>query len=223
MRNVTFLSSGNGGNLKFLHLMQNKMHSADFVLSVIADRECGATLFARTNGIRYKIIEVTNNEQSNLSHFLAEFKPEIIFTTIHKVVSPAVLNTHGQKMVNLHYSLLPLHAGVIGMKGVESATTNHDALLGVTTHKVTSELDAGPIIIQSYFSNPNNLDLAIKASFRIGCLQVWSILNNHIESGVVATNRNSDLVENVVVHHSRPIIALPGFVNEVFWSQLSTL
>jgi folate-dependent phosphoribosylglycinamide formyltransferase PurN len=203
--------------------MQSKMHSADFVLSVIADRECGATLFARTNGINYKIIEVTNNDQSELSHSLAEFKPEIIFTTIHKMISPAVLNIYGQKMVNLHYSLLPFHAGVIGMKGVESATFNHEVLLGVTTHKVTSELDAGPIVMQSYFSNPNNLDVAIKASFRIGCLQVWSILNDHIESDVVATNTNSNLVENIVVHHSRPVIALPVFVNEVFWSHLSTL
>jgi hypothetical protein len=199
------------------------MQSTDFKFSVIADRECGTTLFAQTNGISHKIIDVRNNEQSDLSNSLAEFKPEIIFTTIHKIISTDVLNTYGQQMVNLHYSLLPLHAGVIGMKGVESATSNRDKLLGVTTHKVTSELDAGPIIMQSHFQNPNNLELSVKASFRIGCLQMWSILRDQKESGVVMKDSNSDLVEDLLVHHSRAVPPLPEFVNDFFWSQLSTL
>ena len=223
MRNITFLSSGNGGNLKFLHLMQSKMKSADFNFSVIADRECGTTLFARTNGIKHRVIDVKNDEQFALSSTLAEFKPEIIFTTVHKIVSPAVLNTYGQQMVNLHYSLLPRHAGVIGMEGVESATANRDTLLGVTAHKVTSELDAGPIIIQSHFQNPNNLELSVKASFRIGCLQVWSILRDQNESFVDMKDISSNLVEDVVVHHSRAVLPLPEFIDDLFWSELSTL
>lgn len=199
------------------------MKSEAFNFSVIADRECGTTLFAQTIGIKHRIIDVRNDEQFALSNSLAEFQPEIIFTTIHKIISPAVLNTYGQKMVNLHYSLLPLHAGAIGMKGVESATANRDPLLGVTTHKVTSELDAGPVIIQSHFQNPNNLELSVKASFRIGCLQVWSILTDKNESSVGMTNIDSELVENVVVHHSLAVSPLPEFVNAFFWSGLSTL
>lgn len=119
-------------------------------------------------------------------------------------------------MVKLHYSLLPLHAGVIGMRGVESATVNRDTLLGVTTHKLSSELDAGPIIIQSHFLNPNNLALSVKASFKIGYLQLWSILRDQSESGVVVNDRNSDIIENVVVRHSRAIPPLPEFVNDFF-------
>jgi folate-dependent phosphoribosylglycinamide formyltransferase PurN len=223
MRNITFLSSGNGGNLKFLHLMQSKMQSVDFNFSVIADRECGTTVFAQKNGIKYKIIDVRNNDQFALSNSLAELQPEIIFTTIHKIISPAVLNTYGMQMVNLHYSLLPFHAGVIGMKGVESATANRDMLLGVTTHKVTSELDAGPIIMQSHFQNPNDLELSVKASFRIGCLQVWSILSDQNERNIDMKDKDSDLVENMVVHHSRAIPPLPEFVGDFFWSELSNL
>jgi phosphoribosylglycinamide formyltransferase 1 len=223
MRNVTFLSSGNGGNLKFLHLIQSRIGSGDFVLNVIADRECGAALFAQQNGIKFKIIDVRKDEQFELSNSLDEFNPEIIFTTIHKIISPAVLNRYGQKMVNLHYSLLPRYAGVIGMEGVESATANHDILLGVTSHKVTSELDAGPIIIQSHFQNPNNFNLAVKTSFRVGCLQVWSILADQSDIKVVLTDKHSDLVENIVIQHSRPVAQLSEFVNESFWSQLSNL
>jgi len=203
--------------------MQSKMDSANFDLNVIADQECGATLFAQKNGIKHKLIDVRNNEQSELFNSLAEFNSEIIFTTIHKIISSTILNTYGQQMVNLHYSLLPLHAGVIGMKGVEIATANRDTLLGVTTHKVTSELDAGPIIMQSHFQNPNNLELSVKASFRIGCFQIWSILRDQNESGVVMKDRNSDLVEDLLVHHSRVVSPLPEFVNDFFWRQLSTL
>jgi len=223
MQRITFLSSGNGGNLKFLHYIQSNLNSPKFVLNVIADRECGATIFAQKNGIECKVIKVKNDDQTDLSSSIAEFKPDIIFTTIHKVIASSVLSLYGERMVNLHYSLLPFHAGVIGMKGVERAIANNDFLLGVSTHKVTSKLDAGPIIVQSHFPNPKDYELSVKASFRIGCLHLWSILEDQKEVDLIVTDKDTSLVESIVVRHSRPLSPLPKFVDEAFWSQLSIL
>ena len=222
-RRITFLSSGNGGNLKFLYLLSNYSNSFNFQLSVIADRKCGTTLFAQKNGIEYRIVDVIENEQLELSDSISQLNPDVIFTTIHKIISPQVLNLHGEQMLNLHYSYLPNYAGIIGMKGVDIAIRNQDEVLGVTTHKVISELDAGPITIQSYFQNPKVYEIAVKASFRVGCLQIWESIQEHEENNFEFSDKTESLIENLVVHHSRPISNLPNFVNESFWLTLSNL
>jgi glycosyltransferase involved in cell wall biosynthesis len=51
-KKITFLSSGGGGNLKFLDLLIKKNLAPDIFLSVIADRECGALTYARNAGIK---------------------------------------------------------------------------------------------------------------------------------------------------------------------------
>jgi phosphoribosylglycinamide formyltransferase-1 len=220
---ITFLSSGNGGNLKFLYSLSKLLPMPNVELGVIADRECGATLFAKRNGLRCKIIEVTRSNQLDLSLSITEFNPDLIFTTIHKIISPSVLDLFGERMMNLHYSLLPSYKGVIGMKGVQSAIANHDLFLGVTTHKVTAELDGGPILLQSSFHNPLDFELAAQASFRIGCLQIWSLLQGKMEGALPLTDNNPDLIKGIDVIHSRAISPLPSVVDEAFWSQLSTL
>jgi phosphoribosylglycinamide formyltransferase-1 len=126
-------------------------------------------------------------------------------------------------MINLHYSQLPLYSGVIGMRGVELATKNHDELLGVTTHRVTRELDAGPILIQSNFRNPNNLEISTHASFRIGCLQIWSILQEIRGVKIDQSARSTTLIKDVIVNHSHPISVFPDLVDEAFWKYVSKL
>ena len=222
MFRVTFLSSGNGGNLKFLHLINKNMESSNFHLNVIADRDCGASSFAEINGIECKIIEVKNDNQLELSKELKKSTPDFIFTTFHKIISPNVLKLHGERMVNLHYSLLPRYNGMIGMKSVQKAIENNDFFLGVTTHKVTDDLDAGPILFQSHFQNPGDFDIAANTSFRIGCLQIWSVLQNQASGGKNLINQDSDLIPNVCVYHSPSLTRPPEFVNETFWSEVAS-
>ena len=223
MDRVTFLSSGNGGNVKFLHLLKNDLKMSNFTLSVIADRECGATDFARRSGIDCRVVSVDEGDQFYLSKAIAEVEPSLIFTTIHKVIAPEVLNLYSDLMINLHYSLLPKYSGVIGMKGVELAIKNNDDYLGVTTHRVTSDLDGGPIITQSYFQNPQDFFSASNVSFRIGCLQILACVQQREILDLSLSSISENIMENVSVHHSRKIPIFPSFVNSTFWSQLSTL
>jgi phosphoribosylglycinamide formyltransferase-1 len=223
MSKITFLSSGNGGNLKFLYLMKSELHLSNIELSVVADRECGATLFAQKHGIECIIVKVKQDEQIELIDAISCLNPQIIFTTIHRVISPNVLQIYGDRMMNLHYSLLPRYSGLIGMRSVEDAIKNRDTFLGVTIHKVTSSLDAGPTIVQSYFQNPNDYALAAKACFRLGCLQIWSTFQEIECSGKDFTNKTEELLENFVFYHSQFIPNFPSIVNESFWFRVSKL
>ena len=223
MIKITFLSSGNGGNLKFLHLIKSISNESNFELSVITDRKCGANQFAREKNLELRTISVKRDEQTELSKSINDLKPNLIFTTIHKVISPEVLQDHGNKMINLHYSLLPLYSGTIGMKGVELATQNQDDFLGVTSHRVTPELDGGPILIQSKFRNPRNFETSTNASFRIGCLQIWSFLKEVGGKQDYLINSSTNIMEDLEVVHSSPISNLPSFVDEHFWVRLSQI
>jgi phosphoribosylglycinamide formyltransferase-1 len=175
------------------------------------------------NGIENRIVNVVRDGQVELSDSISQFNSDIIFTTIHKIIAPQVLGLHGERMLNLHYSKLPRYSGVIGMQGVASAIRNQDKVIGVTTHRVTSKLDAGPITVQSYFENTNDFKSAVNASFRIGCLQIWESLRELEGDRECLTDKTENLIGNLTVHHSRPISTLPNLVNESFWLSLSDL
>ncbi len=223
MIKIAFLSSGNGGNLKFLHLIKSISNAQNFELSVITDRECGASKFAREKNLELHTIYVKRDEQTELSTSINNLKPNLIFTTIHKIISPQVLQNHGNRMINLHYYLLPHYSGTIGMNRVELATQNQDDFLGVTCHRVTPELDGGPILIQSKFRNPGNFETSTSASFRIGCLQIWSLLQEVERKQGDLTNSSTNIIGDLEVIHSIPISNLPSFVDESFWARLSNI
>ena len=63
---ISFLVSGGGGNLKFLHesLLQGLIKNVE--LSVVADRECDALRFARENSIDAYHIEYSRSNPESL-------------------------------------------------------------------------------------------------------------------------------------------------------------
>lgn len=221
--NILFLSSGNGGNLKFMYLLNQVAKDFDVHLSVIADRTCGALNFAKKNGLQNEIIEIKKLKDQEFIFKVESYRPAIIFTTIHKILSTKFLQKFGDRLVNLHYSLLPNYAGTIGMEGVRLATLRQDFLLGVTTHKLIDEVDKGEPIIQSVFKNPNNRRLSEQITFRIGCNQIYSIVLSRSTQCTVVERNEINTVLNQNVHHIPYVLSLPTVVNERFWSHLEMI
>ncbi|HXB04160.1 MAG TPA: formyltransferase family protein, partial [Candidatus Angelobacter sp.] len=63
-----------------------------------------------------------------------------------RVHSPGFLDAFGDRIINVHPSLLPEFGG--GMNAVERALESGATQTGATVHVVTRELDAGPILVQ---------------------------------------------------------------------------
>jgi formyltetrahydrofolate deformylase len=62
-----------------------------------------------------------------------------------QIVSSALISDFQNKIINIHHSFLPAFAGA---KPYHAAFERGVKIIGATSHYVTEELDAGPIIEQ---------------------------------------------------------------------------
>lgn len=173
-KKIVFLASGNGGNFCFIHdAIEMKILDGFEIVKLITDRDCGAKTIARNKNILCETVDFSEPNQQNLLNHLVAINPDLIITTVHKILKTSVIQTFNKKLINLHYSLLPSYAGLIGMEPVHRAIQTSSKLLGVTTHYAEEDVDMGRQIAQIAFPLQNHdiFSRNIKnLVFRCGCL-----------------------------------------------------
>jgi formyltetrahydrofolate deformylase len=73
----------------------------------------------------------------------------IVLARYMQIVSEKLINEYPNKIINIHHSFLP---AFVGAKPYHSAYKRGVKIIGATSHYVTAELDAGPIIEQDVAS-----------------------------------------------------------------------
>ncbi|MEM9649361.1 MAG: formyltetrahydrofolate deformylase [Bacteroidota bacterium] len=77
---------------------------------------------------------------------LAEHQVDfIVLARYMQIVSPKIIDVFPHRIINIHHSFLPAFAGA---KPYHAAFERGVKIIGATSHYVTAELDAGPIIEQ---------------------------------------------------------------------------
>ena len=69
----------------------------------------------------------------------------IVLARYMQIVPEGIINKYSHKIINIHHSFLP---AFVGAKPYHSAYKRGVKIIGATSHYVTAELDAGPIIEQ---------------------------------------------------------------------------
>lgn len=69
----------------------------------------------------------------------------IVLARYMQIVTPGLIKQYPNKIINIHHSFLP---AFVGAKPYHSAYKRGVKIIGATSHYVTEELDAGPIIEQ---------------------------------------------------------------------------
>lgn len=69
----------------------------------------------------------------------------IVLARYMQILSPGFIDRYPERIINIHHSFLPAFAGA---KPYHAAHARGVKIIGATSHYVTSELDAGPIIAQ---------------------------------------------------------------------------
>ena len=92
----------------------------------------------------FPITKETKEEQERKEMELLA-KHNIVLARYMQVISEQMINAYPNKIINIHHSFLP---AFVGAKPYHAAFQRGVKIIGATSHYVTTELDAGPIIEQ---------------------------------------------------------------------------
>ena len=90
--------------------------------------------------------ETKTQAEAEQLHLLKEHHVDfIVLARYMQIVSQKLIDVYPQKIINIHHSFLP---AFVGAKPYHAAFERGVKIIGATSHYVTADLDAGPIIEQ---------------------------------------------------------------------------
>ena len=152
MKKLAFMASGNGSNFENLvKAIQAGKVQAEAALLICDKPGAGCRERAKRLGVKAEIVDRKAFEtkaafEEKIGDLLEALPADwIVLAGFMRVLSAEFVTRFWGRILNIHPSYLPQFPG---------ATSIHDAFeakvpfTGVTTHFVTPEVDAGPIILQ---------------------------------------------------------------------------
>jgi formyltetrahydrofolate deformylase len=105
---------------------------------------------ARNFGVRFEYCPVTPDtraqQEQRLLELAASVQPDfLVLARYMQILSPRVIAAYPNRIINIHHSFLPAFAGG---SPYQQAYDRGVKMIGATSHYVTEDLDAGPIIAQ---------------------------------------------------------------------------
>ncbi len=119
-------------------------------ISLIVSNHPDLQHVAKRFGIPFYLFPITKEnkaEQERLEmDLLAKYNITfIVLARYMQVISEQMINAYPNRIINIHHSFLP---AFVGAKPYHAAFERGVKIIGATSHYVTTELDAGPIIEQ---------------------------------------------------------------------------
>ena len=145
---------------------------------------------AKRFGIEYHYFPVTKENKAEQEFRQLELlkKHKITFCVLARymqVLSSDFIDQYPNKIINIHHSFLPAFAGA---RPYQAAHERGVKVIGATSHYVTSELDAGPIIEQDvvHISHIDSVDDLVKKGRDLEKIVLSRAVEKHIERKVLA-------------------------------------
>ncbi|NML29288.1 phosphoribosylglycinamide formyltransferase [Paraburkholderia antibiotica] len=153
MKKLVILISGRGSNMEAIVRACASEGWPAQVAAVIANRPDAAGLaFAASHGIATAVVDHRQfPDRDSFDAALAEqvdaFAPDlVVLAGFMRVLTARFVDHYAGRMLNVHPSLLPSFPG---LKTHQQALDAGVRLHGASVHFVTSQLDHGPIVVQS--------------------------------------------------------------------------
>lgn len=218
VKRFCFLVSGGGGPLRFFYYAISRLGLPFEIVKVIGDRECGAVEFARKKGMDCLVVPYARDKSAGLIAALKDTSCDYIITNYNKIIGADVLVSTNASFLNVHPSLLPVYAGMIGMRTVDSARKDGAMFLGATTHDVTEVVDAGKIRQQVAFTADWKIPVAemYDKTFRAVCLSLMNSLVLKLKFEVDKTFESGPYIFN-----PKCVIDMK-VLDEFFWALVKT-
>jgi phosphoribosylglycinamide formyltransferase-1 len=159
VKNVAFIASSGGGVMDALAQAQHDGFPLR-ICGVITDRPCGTEHVASRWGLQQVRLQQDPWEtwSARAASVLRSWKPQVVILLFLRRIGPEIwLENPGMATWNLHTSLLPAYRGLNALDrnhadAVAARQQGRSIDMGTTLHRVTDDLDAGPILAQRSFT-----------------------------------------------------------------------
>lgn len=145
---------------------------------------------AKRFGIEYHVLPVTKDNKAEQEAIQLELlkKHRITFCVLARymqVLSADFIKNYPDRIINIHHSFLPAFAGA---KPYHAAHERGVKIIGATSHYVTSDLDAGPIIEQDVtrISHKDTVEELVKKGRDLEKIVLSRAVGKHIERKILA-------------------------------------
>lgn len=157
MKNIVILISGGGSNMAAIvraSQQQNwaKQYNARVAAVVSNKADAKGLAFARENGIATEVLDHKQFDSreafdAQLVQVIDRHAPDlVVLAGFMRILTPGFVSHYEGRMVNIHPSLLPAFTGLHTHQRAIDAGCK---FAGCTVHRVTAELDVGPILDQA--------------------------------------------------------------------------
>lgn len=157
MKNIVILISGGGSNMAAIvraSQQQNwaKQYNARVAAVVSNKADAKGLVFARDNGIATEVLDHKQFDSreafdAELAQVIDRYAPDlVVLAGFMRILTPGFVSHYEGRMVNIHPSLLPAFTGLHTHQRAIDAGCK---FAGCTVHRVTAELDVGPILDQA--------------------------------------------------------------------------
>ena len=135
----------------------------------------------------FPITKETKEEQERKEmELLAKHKITfIVLARYMQVISEQMINVYPNKIINIHHSFLP---AFVGAKPYHAAFQRGVKIIGATSHYVTTELDAGPIIEQDVvrITHKDSIEDLVNKGKDLEKIVLSRAVQKHIERKILA-------------------------------------
>ena len=135
----------------------------------------------------FPITKETKEEQERKEmELLAKHKITfIVLARYMQVISEQMINAYPNKIINIHHSFLP---AFVGAKPYHAAFQRGVKIIGATSHYVTTELDAGPIIEQDVvrITHKDSIEDLVNKGKDLEKIVLSRAVQKHLERKVLA-------------------------------------
>lgn len=153
MKRLAILGSTRGSHLDHIvnAIRQNELSA---IINIVLSNKSDAPILERAKkfGLTTDTIDVTGTREecdARITEKLKKYSIDfIVLMGYMRILSADFIHAWENKIINVHPSLLPAHAGKMDLDVHRAVLAAGEKETGCTVHYVTEHVDAGPIILQ---------------------------------------------------------------------------
>ena len=167
----------------------------DVDIPVIISNHPDLAIAGKQFGIPFEHIPVNRDNKAEMEQKEFELLDRygvdfIVLARYMQVLSEEFINRYPNRIINIHHSFLP---AFVGAKPYHQAYERGVKLIGATSHYVTADLDAGPIIEQDVvrISHKDTIDELVKKGRDLEKIVLSRAVEKHIQRKILTYNNKT--------------------------------